>query len=450
MNLRLIVLVVALAVLLPARAAQAVPSFARQTGFSCAQCHTAFPELTPYGRSFKAGGYTQTLVKQVTHPTTETWPSLELPQQVPLGTMAIIGFTHTAKAQPAAEAGAAPPANDNIELPQQLSFFFAGKVAPKLGIFTQITYEGTSDHLSIDNTDLRFAHATEVAGKPLTIGATINNAPTVTDLWNSTPVWSAPFTSSGSAPGPAASTLLEGRLAQRVAGAGAYLWFNNALYLEVDLYRSAPVGVPRPLDSVTGATNVIGGVAPYWRAAYEFGFDKHSLSVGTFGLAASLLPGGGKTGAWNALSGDTDSYTDLAFDAQYQYLGEKHIASAVVTYIHESQTLTASKALRLADNATNDLHSLRLTGSYLYDRFVGGRLSFATVRGSADETFYGAPGAKATSLTAEAWVQPWQNARFGVNYVHYLDFDGGSTNYDGDGRDAADNSTLFAYVWIAY
>ena len=38
--------------------ANAVPSFARQTGQPCAACHTAFPELTPFGRRFKIGGYT--------------------------------------------------------------------------------------------------------------------------------------------------------------------------------------------------------------------------------------------------------------------------------------------------------------------------------------------------------------------------------------------------------
>ncbi len=38
--------------------AHAVPSYARQTGQPCATCHTAFPELTPYGRQFKLTGYT--------------------------------------------------------------------------------------------------------------------------------------------------------------------------------------------------------------------------------------------------------------------------------------------------------------------------------------------------------------------------------------------------------
>ncbi|OYV93787.1 MAG: hypothetical protein B7Z68_08320 [Acidobacteria bacterium 21-70-11] len=36
---------------------QAVPSFARQTNLPCNACHTVFPELTPFGRMFKLGGY---------------------------------------------------------------------------------------------------------------------------------------------------------------------------------------------------------------------------------------------------------------------------------------------------------------------------------------------------------------------------------------------------------
>src|SRR6202790_5575710 len=38
--------------------AQALPSFARQTGQPCGTCHTNFPGLTPFGRRFKLLGYT--------------------------------------------------------------------------------------------------------------------------------------------------------------------------------------------------------------------------------------------------------------------------------------------------------------------------------------------------------------------------------------------------------
>src|SRR5476651_2199185 len=43
---------------LTSQQAQALPSFARQTGQSCGACHTDFPQLTPFGRRFKLGGYT--------------------------------------------------------------------------------------------------------------------------------------------------------------------------------------------------------------------------------------------------------------------------------------------------------------------------------------------------------------------------------------------------------
>src|ERR1019366_6406289 len=38
--------------------ANALPSYARQTGQPCGPCHTDVPGLTPYGRKFKLLGYT--------------------------------------------------------------------------------------------------------------------------------------------------------------------------------------------------------------------------------------------------------------------------------------------------------------------------------------------------------------------------------------------------------
>ncbi len=45
--------------LLASTQAQAIPSFARQTGSSCADCHVGSygPSLTPYGMRFKLGGF---------------------------------------------------------------------------------------------------------------------------------------------------------------------------------------------------------------------------------------------------------------------------------------------------------------------------------------------------------------------------------------------------------
>ena len=56
-NVFFLLIIIVLMQLLPVTTARAVPSFARQTGLSCTSCHTVFPELTPFGRLFKLGGY---------------------------------------------------------------------------------------------------------------------------------------------------------------------------------------------------------------------------------------------------------------------------------------------------------------------------------------------------------------------------------------------------------
>ena len=44
---------------------------------------------------------------------------------------------------------------------------------------------------------------------------------------------------------------------------------------------------------------------------------------------------------------------------------------------------------------------------------------------------------------------PYFNARVGLQYIWYNKFNGASSNYDGFGRNAKDNNTLFAYLWFA-
>src|SRR5689334_9869127 len=53
-----VAIVAALMIGLIPRSAHSLPLYARQTGQPCATCHTAFLELTPFGRRFKLGGYT--------------------------------------------------------------------------------------------------------------------------------------------------------------------------------------------------------------------------------------------------------------------------------------------------------------------------------------------------------------------------------------------------------
>jgi len=45
---------------------------------------------------------------------------------------------------------------------------------------------------------------------------------------------------------------------------------------------------------------------------------------------------------------------------------------------------------------------------------------------------------------------PWLNVRIGLQYTYYLQFNGGTTNYDGFGRNASDNNSIFLFTWWAF
>jgi len=46
--------------------------------------------------------------------------------------------------------------------------------------------------------------------------------------------------------------------------------------------------------------------------------------------------------------------------------------------------------------------------------------------------------------------RPWANARVGLQYTGYLRFNGGTANYDGFGRSAGQNDSLFLFLWMAF
>jgi hypothetical protein len=89
------------------------------------------------------------------------------------------------------------------------------------------------------------------------------------------------------------------------------------------------------------------------------------------------------------------------------------------------------------------------------------------ITGGSDETFYGAallsgsnngsPDTRGYILQFEyvplgkedSWAGPSVNIRLGLQYTGYLKFNGGTSNYDGDGRSARQNDSLFLFYWIA-
>lgn len=421
-----------------------VPSFSRQTGLACSACHYQFPQLTPFGRMFKLNGYTLTSLSTIGQPGDSTSrESLKLATIPPLAAMVVTGLTQTARAQPGAQ-------NGTVSFPQQLSLFLAGQITPHVGIFTQFTYAAADGAIGIDNVDLRWAKHATVANRDMLFGFTLHNNPTVQDVWNTAPAWSFPFMSSSVAPSPAASTLIDGALGQQVAGLGAYSLYNDILYTEITAYRSAPQGTKQPLDAT--ATNVTKGVIPYWRVALQHAWPSTYGMIGTYGFAARLYPQG--------VSGPTNNYTDAAVDAQIEHRAGIGTWIGRAAFIHERQTLSAFAAAAPpeAANLHETLSTLRTNLTFEPSLRYALSAGYFQTTGTSDAVLF-APASVTGSRTGspnsrgeigEFAVNPWQNTRFGLQYVAYSLFNGASNDYDAAGRKAADNNTLFLYLWLAF
>jgi len=420
------------------RPAASLPLYARQTGQPCATCHTAFLELTPFGRRFKLGGYTLG---------GGDWSG------PPFAVMLQPTFTNTAADQQ--EAPAPHFATNNNLAVQQVSLFTGGRITDNLGAFIQGTYDGVGRRFSWDNTDIRFAKSLNVDGHTLLWGVTANNNPAVQDVWNTIPAWSFPYISSAVAPMPTASTFIEQVYAQQVVGLSSYGFLDDLFYLEFGGYRPLSNNTQLALGVSPTGQSPISGVAPYWRLAVEPNFGDHSWEVGTFGLASKVFPAG-------MSAAGTDSFTDIGIDTQYQYLGDPHTVTARLAWIHENHNTSASQTLGLADNSNNNLRSLNASVSYIYDStwsLTAGRVS---VGGTADATLYGTFTGSPNSagyIFELAYLPfshggpsfwPWLNFRVGLQYTHWNKFDGATTNIDGMGRNANDNNTFFAYIWTMF
>jgi hypothetical protein len=448
----------------------AVPSFARQTGMACEACHTVYPELTHFGRVFKANGYVLENMKQVRDVDSRRQQLLELAQIPALSIMAQVSYTQLKTAIPDVANVDVPgkAQNGTYGFPQQLSLFYAGKIAPHFGAFLQITYANDSGTIGIDNTDLRFADLQVLPDEStLVYGVSLNNNPTVQDLWNSTPAFGFPYASSNAVVSPLAATEVDGTLAQEVAGLSAYVFWNESVYAELGGYRSAKQGSTNQLTGAAGpldgtSSNVVQGFAPYWRVAYERNWGPHSIEGGLYGLDVKLLPGGTPT-APSPLQGPYNRFKDVAEDIQYQYIGELHLATFTATRIHESMNLAASFAAAAAANPTDNLTTTRATATYYYRRRIGASLGYFSTSGSADGGLYpqpqpGGPGVITSATTspgtrgwtAEVNYLPWLNTKLSVQYTRYSKFNGGSSNYDGVGRAASDNNALYFLLWFAY
>ncbi len=432
--------------LLQALPAHALPIFARQTGQNCLACHAGgqFPELTPYGRMFKLTGYTAG------------------ERTIPFAFMGTADFTKTRNNKDVNGNPISP--KDGNFVWDAASIFLGGKITDKIGAFAQYTYtnydhqDGNGKwvgHWGSDNTDLRFADRFIGPANDVILGLTVHNNPTVQDVFNTAPAWSYPYLSSpvSTVASPQFLTLIEGGLAQQVVGTGAYLYWNKLLYAELTAYSTAD-GIwsflskgNKPGDPNHPQT-YLRGYNPYWRLALTHEWGPHNFMLGTFGMVANVYPN--NSDAIPIFAQGVTRYHDYGVDAQYQYLLEPHTITAQARYIKEN--IGDAQNFVIGDSQSATLGSLRLKASYIYQSKYGVSLSFFNVTGSADSVAYASSAnfhPNTQGWMPEIFWMPIQYVRLGVQYTHFTKYLGSKNNYDGTGRNASANDTLFIYLWAA-
>jgi hypothetical protein len=452
--------------------AQAIPTFNRQTGQNCVACHAGgqFPELTPYGRLFKLTGYT---IGERT---------------LPVSAMAVVSMSKVSDTSKSADPGADFQKNGK-PIFATASLFLGGKVSDNVGAFAQITYDPYATqgddgrfhgHSNADNIDIRWADRFIGNGRDLIFGVSANNNPSISDPWNTASAWMQYVP----VPSPTSSQFVDGNAPYpgfgaggNVAGLSAYAFWNQHVYAELGAYGTSK-GLLRFMSAgiASADTTKLRGLNPYWRLAYNHEWGAHSLMLGTSGMVAKVYDSGDPT--------TTHRLTDLGVDAQYQYLLDPHSVTLQFAYMrnrHRYPDAQANLPAAFVDSAGNPLagsnasdtnHVLRAKATYVYQAKYGGSLGLFSLTGStntANQTagfttaseslaFAGDPSVTGNAsgspvtrgLTVEGFWTPIQYLRLGAQYTAYSKFNGASDNYNGNGRNASDNNTLFLYAWFAY
>jgi hypothetical protein len=460
----------------------AIPAFNRQTGQNCVACHAGgqFPELTPYGRYFKLTGYT---IGQ---------------RALPISAMAVVSSSSVANRSKSDDPAADFQKNGDVLL-ATASLLIGGKVSDNIGGFVQITYDPYAaqdangkfhGHSNADNIDIRYADHFVNGEREWIFGVSANNNPSVSDPWNTAAAWMQYVP----VPSPTSSRFIDGNAPYpgygaggNLAGLSAYTYWNRAIYAEIGGYRTSS-GLASFMSAglAKADTTQLRGVNPYWRLAYNHEWGAHSLMLGTSGMVAQVYDDPLDTSDPST----THRYIDLAIDAQYQYLLDPHGITAQFVYTQNRHRYPAAQAHQpvpfvdaagnpLADTSAEDTtHVLRAKLTYTYQARYGSSLSVFSLTGNVDtaritagldpvtgtitsDPAADAPSARAVDgnrtgspttrgLTLEAFYTPVQNLRLGAQFTAYDRYNGAAKNYDGFGRNAADNNSLFVYTWLAY
>ena len=447
-------------------ASHATAAFARQTGEPCSACHMQAygPWLTHFGRKFKMNGFV-------------AGHANKLPDLLnAFSTQAVASYTHTQADQPG---GAAPGlSNNNNTVNDWNALYYTGRVWDKVGAYLQLNFNPqVAKNISLAMGEIRFADHTEAFGRNLIYGVSANNGPTMSDVWMTTPEWMYPYNSSQLAPTPTAQTLMMS-LMGFTAGSSAYVNWDDKVHLELGAYTSMAKNMATGLGVYSPTNPLIDGGAPFWRLWFQHIEGPHSVMLGGYGMQANIYPQGVKTFG-------TNSVTDWNFDANYQYMMGDHMFMLMGRYTRDNwdfnaltnaqdaafaksaalargrgEQMSGTQFSNFATNPNQYLTNLMVMGMYNFHQTYNLTFSYNHTSGSSDTALY-APAPISGSRNGSPNSEYFQveldyvpfgkgesqfdniNLRLSLQYTAYTKFNGASSNYDGSGRSAADNNTLY-------
>ena len=441
--------------------ARAVPSFAAQTGQPCQTCHIGAlgPQLTPYGRNFKIKGYTLTGGEGIA-------------SQVHVAAWVQTEVSSIQKDLP--PSGVTPDfgRNNNVFI-NAVSLFYSGRITDHVGVFLQGTYDNVGKSFAQDNSEVRVVGATKAFGHNVDYGFSFNNAPGWSDPWNSNYLWGYSFISNGVAPGPNASPILGGAIQDNSLGVVGYAWIDQHIYVDLGGYQSQPPGYQKIFGESYGPGSST-GLEPWASLTYAWFWGNNNAHLGGHYFYGRYNP----TTDVRSTDGryGHNSYEDFMFNNGYQYISDDfdHVFTIDGFYVYEKQKLNGSSNIfspyYASSKAANRLSEFKEWATYYYQETYGGTIAFDKVWGNRNNLLYntgaddstgsikGSP--NSTSFTFEAdWVpfgkedsfwRPFINWKLGLQYTVYTQFNGSGKNYDGFGRAASDNNTIFAFLWTVF
>lgn len=376
--------------------ALAVPSFARQVGKPCSACHSIWPRLNATGREFKEMGYTDVADD---YPRIEG-DNLDLLRFGPPLSVSVISFpySHSKKTD---EKGVS-----ETRIPDEVAFFFAGRITPNLGAFVEPNWERDTNKVNVELA--KFSAAKRLGSN--TVGLVVSKG----DVAAADPYNTIRFTAFHTINSPAIFFDTDAR------GGGGDLFsfantdnqgavangkFFNTIYLAAGAFKGDGASENVNSDPADG----------FARLAIEYPITGESIaSIGGFYY-------GGKE-RYAHLASDEVVSQDLVYeskvarygvDFQYQMESAPHIIDLVAVYMGGKDKDVWDGSL------TGDRSDVQFNGcygeiSYFYDRTYGLTVGYDYLKSDDDKSL------DKQGATVNVTYQPWLNTKIGIEYSHFL------------------------------